>query len=291
MIYDRSTKGYYREKQFGGSLLRLLYADAFRSFRPYFLRPAFSDRSARLVEKTYTAKKIQRLMDEHGINPGLFEGYPFNNFREFFLRKYKKEALSRANPQQIISPSDGKVTAFSISESLRVKVKDRTYSVKELMGGSESANLFAGGHLFLIRLAVHDCHRFIYTEDGQFSGKALRRVPGVLHTVSGYSNSEAVLKENERCYSLLETGRGLTAVMEVGALMVGRIRYRRAEEAVRYKERGWFEPGGSTILLFYQKGMALPDGDIIRETSAGNEVKIRMGERIGHYVQPAQTLL
>lgn len=290
MIYDRSTKSYYKEKQFGGALLRLLYTDVFKTVRPFFLRPGFSDYSAQMVERSYTAKKIERLMTEHGIDPDQFEGYPFNNFREFFLRRYKKDALPKVNDHEIISPSDGKVMVFSISDSLRVKVKGKNYSVKELMGGSESANLFAGGQLFLIRLSLHDCHRFLYTEDGPFSGKALRRLPGVLHTVSAYSGKEPVLKENERCYSILETVHGLAGVMEVGALMVGRIRYRRAEEARRYKERGWFEPGGSTILLFYQKGMVRPDRDIIRETFAGNEVKIRMGERIGQYVQSPSNL-
>ena len=71
--------------------------------------------------------------------------------------------------------------------------------------------------------------------------------------------------------------------MEVGALLVGRIRYHRTTAALRYRERGWFEPGGSTILLFYQKGMIKPDLDIIRETLSGNEVKVKLGERIGQY--------
>lgn len=285
MIYDRMTRSHYKEKQFGGALLKILYTQAFKPLRPLILKPDFSDFAVQFVERRYTRKKIDGLMAAHGIQPGLFEGYPYENFRDFFLRRYKKEALPKSRPQEVISPSDGKVVTYPITEGLQVVVKGMTYTVRELLGGSDSANLFKGGQLFIIRLSIEDCHRFIYTENGLLSGQAFHKIPGILHTVSAYSDREPVLKENERRYSILETRHGLVAVMEAGALLVGRIRYHRVKAAVRFAERGWFEPGGSTIVLLYQKDMVTPDPDIVRETAAGNEVKVRMGERIGQYVK------
>ncbi|MFZ2258018.1 MAG: phosphatidylserine decarboxylase [Clostridiaceae bacterium] len=283
MIYDRTTKTWSKEEQFGGRLLQILYTAAFKPLRPWFLKPAFSDIAANILDKRYDRGKIQGWMAAQGIDPNLFEGYPYETFKEFFLRRYKQAALPQTLPREVIAPSDGKVVTYPITAGLKVAVKGVTYSVKDLLGGSESANLFAEGQLFIIRLSLHDCHRFIYTESGPLSGQAFKRVPGRLHTVSDYSAKEPVLKENERSYSIIESRHGLVGVMEVGALLVGRIRYHRTTAALRYRERGWFEPGGSTILLFYQKGMIKPDLDIIRETLSGNEVKVKLGERIGQY--------
>lgn len=283
MIYDRDMNRYYEEKQFGKGFLKLLYSAAFKPVRPLFVSEGFSEFAFGVLEKSYSKQKIQKLMDENGIKGDDFHGYPYDSFRDFFLRRYKKEVLPDTDPKHVISPSDGKVSTYRVTEELKVKVKGRTYSVAELMGGNEAASLFAGGTLFVIRLSMDDCHRFIYTEDGRFSGRPFRKIKGLLHTVSSYSKNTPVLKENERRYSLLETVHGMVMVMEAGAMLVGRIRYHRTEHARKHAERGWFEPGGSTILLFYQKDIVYPDLDIIQETSAGNEVRVQMGERIGSY--------
>lgn len=284
MIYNRVTKRYEKDRQFGGLFLKLLYSGLMKPVRRPFLTKNFSEKSAWLMEKFYTQNRIERTMIQHKIEASRYKDYPFKNFRDFFLRKYKQELLPKVGPRDIISPSDGKVTVYSITEQLQMKVKNREYTIRELLGDSDCANFFGGGTMFLIRLSIHDCHRFIYTEQGAFSGPPLRKIPGLLHTVSSFSKAEMVLQENERRYSILETGHGLVGVMEVGAMMVGRICYHHVEQAIRYEERGWFEPGGSTILVFYQKGIAQPDMDLVRESLSGNEVRVSMGERIGRYV-------
>lgn len=283
MIYDRKTGGIYAEKQFGGPLLSLLYSNWLSPLRPLFLSQGFSENAAWLLEKRYDRRRLEALMDRHGINPADFAGCPFEDFHSFFIRRYRPEAVPAAPANRLISPSDGKAQVHAIGEDLRVRVKGRVYGVEELLGGSRQAAFFRGGHLFLLRLSLHDCHRFIYTESGTFAGEAFRRIPGQLHTVSAYSDGAPILRENERRYSILETRHGLVGVMEVGAMLVGRIRYHSTRRATRGDERGWFEPGGSAILLFYQAGVVQPDPDLIRETAAGNEVQVRLGEGIGSY--------
>lgn len=284
MVYNRKTGAYEKDDQGGGLFLKLIYSSLMKPVRGPFLKKDFSENSAWLLEKIYTSRRIERTLAKYNIDSNLFQNAPFENFKEFFLRKYKTNALPQVTRREIISPSDGSVSAYTISDELIVKVKKIQYTVKELFGGSEVANFFNGGTLFLIRLSIHDSHRFIYTEKGSFSGKTFRKIPGVLHALSRHSEQEMVLQENERRYSILETDHGLVGIMEVGAMMVGRIRYRRVQKAVRYEERGWFEPGASSILIFYQKGVAQPDMDVVRETAAGNEVQVRMGEGIGKYI-------
>ena len=285
MVYNRKTGTYEQDSQVGGIFLKLIYSSLMKPVRGPFLEKDFSEHSAWLLGKIYTRRRIERTMAKYNIDSNLFQNAPFENFKEFFLRQYKTSVLPQVRHGDIISPSDGNISTYSISEELLVKIKNQQYTIKELFAGSEVANFFKGGTLFLIRLSLHDSHRFIYSEKGAFSGKAFRKIPGVLHSLSQHSEREMVLQENERRYSILETGHGLVGIMEVGAMMVGRIRYRRVQKAVRYEERGWFEPGASTILIFYQKGVAQPDMDLVRETAAGNEVRVRLGEKIGKYIR------
>lgn len=46
------------------------------------------------------------------------------------------------------------------------------------------------------------------------------------------------------------------------------------------QEKGWFEFGGSTIILLLQHGKVRLDYDLIENTENGYETVVRMGERI-----------
>ena len=67
---------------------------------------------------------------------------------------------------------------------------------------------------------------------------------------------------NSREYCLLKTKElGTILLMEVGALMVGKINNHEEDSAQvkRGDEKGMFEFGGSTIVVMTEPGMAEPD--------------------------------
>ena len=70
--------------------------------------------------------------------------------------------------------------------------------------------------------------------------------------------------------------------MEVGAAMVGRIVNAPGSRNVRRgEEKGRFEFGGSTVIVLLQKGRAILDADLLRNTAQDAETVVRLGERIG----------
>lgn len=70
--------------------------------------------------------------------------------------------------------------------------------------------------------------------------------------------------------------------MEVGALMVGKIVNEQSSGLIKKgSEKGHFEFGGSTIILFTKKDKVYVDLDLIINTKAGYETLVKMGERIG----------
>jgi phosphatidylserine decarboxylase len=71
-------------------------------------------------------------------------------------------------------------------------------------------------------------------------------------------------------------------MMEVGALFVGKIENRPRRASVkRGEEKGNFAFGGSTIVLITEKNAVKPDEDILKNSQAGMETRVLMGEKIG----------
>ena len=70
--------------------------------------------------------------------------------------------------------------------------------------------------------------------------------------------------------------------MEVGALMVGKIvNHKECCAVTRGEEKGYFEFGGSTIILLLQKDKAAIRDDLLANTAAGYETQIRLGDALG----------
>ena len=92
-------------------------------------------------------------------------------------------------------------------------------------------------------------------------------------------------KENSREYCMIRTkGIGDVIQMEVGAMFVGRItnKHPYGRRIVRKgEEEGFFEFGGSTIILLTEKGRIKADDDLLLNTKEGFETKIMQGETIG----------
>ena len=81
---------------------------------------------------------------------------------------------------------------------------------------------YEGGYALILRLTVDDYHRYCYVPDGD-KGENLR-IPGVLHTVNPIANDYFLIyKENTREHSILRTLEFGDILMEVGALLVGKI--------------------------------------------------------------------
>ena len=93
----------------------------------------------------------------------------------------------------------------------------------DLLGCHRLAGRFAGGQCLIFRLTVEDYHRYCYPEDGVKSRNRL--LGSELHTVNpialeGYN----IYKRNCRSACLIRTAHlGTIAMIEVGALMVGKI--------------------------------------------------------------------
>lgn len=205
------------------------------------------------------------------------------SFNNFFARRLSPGARDvELNPDILISPADSKVMAYTCDEETEFTIKGIRYSFAELTRSKKLAEVFAGGQLLVFRLSVDDYHRYCYVDSGDKSQNY--RIPGILHTVNPAACEEtAVYRENERVISLLKSENfGLIMMMEVGAMMVGKIiNYEGPTYVRKGKEKGRFEFGGSTIILAFRKGTVEIDHDILLNSQQGLETKVKYGEKIG----------
>ena len=246
------------------------------------VRPWFSRLGGWVLSTRLSALAVKPFIRAHGIDMSRCPRRSFTSFNDFFTRSLDPSARPvDRDPAAFVSPCDGKLTVWPIEPDGRFPVKGTAYTLGELLRDEALAARFRGGALWLFRLSPEDYHRYIWTADGMPGGPVC--IPGVFHTVQPLEKGQrAVYRENTREYRLLETAFGGLLVMEVGALLVGRIENRPVDGPVaRGQEKGHFAFGGSTVILVTEKDAAQPLPDIAAASAKGAEAPVRLGQRVG----------
>lgn len=265
----------FLEKLYGSTVGRCL-------LKP-LVSPAVSKLGGRFLDSGISTLAIDPFIRKAGINMKDYEPRRYRSYNDFFTRKLRKGAREiDMDETHFISPCDCRLSVYPIDEQMEVTIKHTRYTAGSLLRNEALARRFAGGYLWVFRLSVDDYHRYIYVDSGRESVR--RRIPGVLHTVNPVANDVyPIYKENTREYSLLKSDHfGTLLMMEVGALMVGKIENHPVCDHVdRGQEKGNFAFGGSTIIYMTQKGCVVPDQDLLKNSQEGVETKVQIGSKIG----------
>lgn len=281
-IYVRQDKSFIEDSQYGGSLLEKLYNTWYgRVLSKFILLPVFSTMATSKDRRRSSAKKIAPFAEKYGIDMNDFEDREYSSFSDFFTRSIKPgKRPFDTDPSAVISPADSKVLCYDISDDLKFYVKGSVYTPEEIVGNYVDVKKYAGGKAVVFRLSMDDYHHYCHIDSGSIAGSY--EIKGKLHTVSSISSKYKIYKENHRIVNVLDTDHfGRVIYIEVGALLVGRIRNNGITKFDKGQEKGYFEQGGSTIVLFFEKGRINIDPDILEMSGNGIETKVKMGEHIG----------
>lgn len=273
--------------QLGGQdqMIQALYGSVVgRAVLKVLVSSVVSKAAGAFLSSRLSVPLIKPFVRKNNIDLSQFDPGPYPNYNEFFSRKIRPELRPvDAEPTHLISPCDSKLTVLPISPESRFVLKHTPYTVAEMLKNEQLAQKYEGGTAMIFRLTVDDYHRYCYMADGQKEANV--KIPGVLHTVNPIANDVVpIYKENAREYSILHTEHfGDVLMMEVGALLVGKIVNHHGKAAVkRGQEKGYFQFGGSTVVLLLEKDRAVIDGDILENSRQGIETVVRMGEKIGN---------
>ena len=259
------------EKPLGQQLLKLL------------IRPGVSKAAGWCLSRGPSRLFVGPFVRKNRLDLTDYPERKYKSFNDFFTREiYPGRRPVDQDASHLIAPCDSKLTAIPITPEARFSVKGVEYTLESLLRDQGLSDRYQGGMLLLFRLSVDDYHRYCYVADGIKSENV--RIPGVFHTVSPHAAEKLpIYRENTREYSLLETRQfGTVLMMEVGALLVGKIQnHHQAAEVRRGQEKGLFQFGGSTVLLLLEPGRVRLDADILKNSEGGEETIVKMGERIG----------
>ncbi len=288
VVVDRQTGQQRVEPQFADAGLRVLYGA--RPLLPLvdrlLARRWFSRVLAWPSTRPRSAATIPAFVQRFGIDLSDYVEQDYTSVADFFTRPFRPGARPvDAAPDRLVAPADSKLLAYPVSDDLTFQAKGLDYTLPELLGRGRPAVVAgvpdATRHRWCLvfRLSVDDGHRYCFVDDGEVVDTY--EIPGTLHTVGPRSDGKVrVLARNHRVVTRLDTAHfGTVTVVEVGAMVVGRICNHPVRHARRGQEKGWFAYGGSTIVLVVD-GVRI-DEDIVDASRSGLETKVRLGESVG----------
>ena len=250
--------------------------------------PQVSKLCGRFLDSRLSSFLIKSFVKKNQIKIEDYQTESIHSFNEFFRRKIKDGLRTfDYSPEKLTAPCDGLLSVWNIEEAdgTVIPVKQSQYTVASLLQNPELAATYQGGLCLVFRLCVNHYHRYAYADSGR-KGRNIF-IPGVLHTVRPVAlQSLPVFVENSREYTLIESSVfGPLIQMEVGAMLVGRIVNHEEEALVkRGEEKGFFEYGGSTIILLLQKDKAKINPELLENSGLGIESPVKMGQVIGSAV-------
>ena len=267
---DRMLKRLYGNV-FGRVLLKLLTARWISKVAGAFLSTKLS------------CRLIPSFIRKNNIDMSQYEDETYGSYNAFFCRRIRPQLRPvDCTPEHLISPADSKLTVLPITADSRFSLKNTEYTTASMLCDPELAKQYEGGYCCIFRLTVDDYHRYCYVADGEKEDNVFLK--GKLHTVNPIANDYyPIYKENSREYSVLHTKAfGDVLMMEVGALLVGKIVNHHGKASVkRGQEKGYFQFGGSTVVVLLKKDTVCIDEDLLENSRQGYETVVKFGEKIG----------
>lgn len=300
LVQDRIT-GYIQEEKMNVYVrlgIRVLYkgirsSKNMESRRARNMLKSLSVKQGRKYDNPISARAIPAFIKFHQLdmNEVLEPIENFKTFNQFFYRKLKPGARLCEAPDEervLVSPADCRSTYFpTISKATEIWIKGRDFSISRLFGSAypQYVDNFINGSLAIFRLAPQDYHRFHVPVSGTL-GKPMT-IEGEYYTVNPMAirSSLDVFGENVRVLVPIESDEfGLVMVVCVGAMMVGStvITAKEGNHVRRIDELGYFQFGGSTLVVLFEPGRVKFDSDLVNNSTGALETLVRVGMSIGH---------
>ncbi len=227
---------------------------------------------------------IPKYIKKYGIDMRPYSGQTYESFAAFFSRKQDSIPYV-ADPSALISPCDGLLSVYTVTEDFTIPMKGSVYTINDLVPDPEVAVLFQNGLCLAFRLEAADYHHFCFFDDCLLI--ETNAIPGQLHSVQPIAQRTVpVFRLNRRWWSIIKTRHFGTAVqIEVGAVLVGGVSFSATE--ARFKrgdEMGNFELAGSTIILLLSSSVRQRLSfreSLMPSINDGKEIRVQMGTEIG----------
>jgi phosphatidylserine decarboxylase len=284
--FERKSGQLKTEKVAGEKWLVWLYNNPIGEATLWTLakRKMVSSVYGKMMDRTSSAKRIHPFIEDFDIDMSGVQEQEFKNFNDFFTRELKENARPvDTSFNTVISPADGKILAYADISNSDFIIKGFRFDVSSFLDNPVLAQKYRDGALIIIRLAPVDYHRFHFPVSGNLTQDI--KIEGDYYSVNPLAlrKKAEIFCLNKREYTIISNPLfGDVIMAEVGATMVGSIvQTYKGSSVKKGEEKGYFEFGGSTVVLLFEKGKINIDKDILINTANGYETAVKTGERIG----------
>ncbi|MDH5326672.1 MAG: phosphatidylserine decarboxylase [Gammaproteobacteria bacterium] len=207
----------------------------------------------------------------------------YDNVNEWFARKIKpglRPIVAAKDPTVLVSPADGKL---SLAYDEPMNIKNQSLSISQLLGDPLVYHQIPNPLAIIVRLSPQDYHRFHYPVSGKII--QTRLIKADLHSVTrdAMTQDTNILGQNTRHITIIENPQfGHIAYIAVGAACVGSIEIQATAggSTIKGEEHGFFQFGGSTVVLVVDQQRIRVDQDLKNASDMGIETIVTMGSRI-----------
>ncbi|HSQ84321.1 MAG TPA: archaetidylserine decarboxylase [Desulfobacterales bacterium] len=239
-------------------------------------------------KQRFSKRKVAHFIQKMNVNKDelICSIQDFTSFNDFFKREINlSHRPIDLNPYVCIAPVDGKILAYpSIEPDRTFRIKGSMFNLRSFLYDETLVERFSNGSIFVSRLSLMDYHHFHFSDSG-IPAEA-KPIKGKYFASGPYSLRKRIqfYSDNYRMLTIIDSDHfGKIAMIEIGALTVGSIqqRYRPGDRVVKGDRKGFFEMGGSTVVLLFEKGRIELDTDLCENTRNDIETYVLMGDSIG----------
>ncbi|WP_019415534.1 phosphatidylserine decarboxylase [Paenisporosarcina sp. TG20] len=205
----------------------------------------------------------------------------FPTLHDFFIREIDSKHRPIADGELVAnSPVDGKVESVgSITSTGTFVVKEKSYTVTDLLGNAEQALSYVNGTYMVFYLSPADYHRIHSPVNGHVKKQLTIGEKSYPVNQSGLTYGKAPISGNYRQIThLICPNLKKCAVISVGAMFVNSIQITNSSRDWKKGEEIGYFTFGSTVVLLFEKDAFQMDSSI----TAGS--RVRVGEIIGSMV-------
>ena len=231
------------------------------------------------MNSSLSKRRINKTIKANNIDMSLYEKKDYQSFNDFFTRR-KKNLDFDMKKDHFVAPADSKLLAIKLNKDSSFDIKGSFYNLANIVK-EDLTKKYNNGYALIFRLEVSDYHRYHFVDDGKLDD--YKFIKGRLNTVQPIAYNRKIFHTNCREYTTLHTKNfGDIIEVDVGAMLVGKItNNKEIKEFKKGEEKGYFEFGGSTIILFIQDKKITIDNDILLNSTLGRETVVSCGEKIG----------
>jgi phosphatidylserine decarboxylase len=241
-----------------------------------------------LVERT--GVRMDELLEPMPVSP---------TWRDFFGRKIRfwDYRPMSPDPRRIVAPCDSRLLLGNLTQQYMLQIKEKFFSLAELLDKKETwVQKFKNADWAIFRLTPEMYHYNHCPVAGAVVD--FYEIGGAYHSCNPTACVETVTpySKNRRFVTIFDTdvpggtGIGKVAMIEVVALLIGRVRqcYSHSQyklpttmyEGLMCKRgavKSVFEPGSSTVVLLFEKNRVKFDSDLL-SNQARNDAFSRFGQ-------------